>query len=98
METEFDDELLDQLETDGSFTAGLQPGVVKAFRKRMQAIRAAKDERDLYAIRGNRFEKLKGDRSHQHSLRLNDQMRLIVELRKGNPKTKIVIIGIEDYH
>lgn len=98
METEFADDWLDQLETDKSFTGGYPPGVVKAFRKRMQIIRAAKNERDLYEIRGNRFEKLKGDRSHQHSMRLNDQMRLVVELRKGNSKNKIVIISIEDYH
>jgi toxin HigB-1 len=98
METEIENECLEQLETDIDFTGGFSPDVVKAFRKRMQLIRNAKDERDLYAIRGNRFEKLKGNRSHQHSMRLNDQMRLIVELRKGSPKNKIAIISIEDYH
>ena len=98
METEFENEMLDLLETDLQFTGGYAPGIVKAFRKRMQIIRAAKDERDLYGVKGNRFEKLKGGRSHQHSLRLNDQMRLVVEIRSGNPKNKIVIINIEDYH
>jgi proteic killer suppression protein len=98
METEFENEDLDMLETDLQFTGGYQPAIVKAFRKRMQVIRAAKDERDLYAMKGYHFEKLKGDRSHQHSLRLNAQMRLIVEIRRGNPKNKLVVINIEDYH
>jgi len=98
METEFENECLDQLDAEKEYSGGYQLGVVKAFRKRMQAIRAAKDERDLYAMKGNRFEKLKGSRAHQHSLRLNDQMRLIVEIRKGQPKNKIVVVDIEDYH
>jgi proteic killer suppression protein len=72
--------------------------MVKAYRKRLQVIRAALDERDLYAIKGNRFEKLKGGRAHQHSLRLNDQMRLIVEIKKSTPKNIIVIVAVEDYH
>jgi toxin HigB-1 len=72
--------------------------IVKAYRKRIQIIQAATDERDLYAIKGNRFEKLKGDRSHQCSLRLNDKMRLIVEIAEGSPENKIIVIAIENYH
>jgi toxin HigB-1 len=98
MEIEFKDEDLDKLETNSDFTAGYAKEIVKAYRKRIQAIRAAKDERDLYAVKGNHFEKLKGNRSHQNSLRLNDQMRLVVEIGQGSPKNKIIVIGIEDYH
>ncbi len=98
METEFKSEELDKLETDKDFTGGYAREIVKAFRKRMQAIRAAVDERDLYAVKGNHFEKLKGDRAHQHSLRLNDKMRLIVEIATASPKNKIIVIDIENYH
>ena len=64
----------------------------------MQEIRAADDERVFYAMKSLRFEKLKGSRSQQRSMRLNKQFRLIVEL-EGEPPTKtVVIIGIEDYH
>ena len=98
METEFNNNDLDRLETDAEFTAGYDRATVKAYRKRMQAIRSAKDERDLYAVKGNHFEKLKGDRSHQRSLRLNEKLRLIVEIKSGNPKNTIVIVNIEDYH
>src|ERR1700733_6999227 len=89
METEFKTEELDLLETDSNYTAGLSRGVVKAYRKRMQAIRAAVDERDLRTVKGNHFEKLPGARSHQHSMRLNDAMRLIIEIVPGTPKNKI---------
>ena len=98
METEFLNEKLDRLETDAGFTAGYAREIVKAYRKRMQAIRAAIDERDLRSVKGNRFEKLQGSRAHQYSLRLNDKWRLIIEIKSGNPKNIIVVVGIEDYH
>lgn len=64
----------------------------------MQAIRAAEDERAFYAMKSLHFEKLKGDRSHQHSMRLNDQWRLILEFERGNDGKVVLVIGIEDYH
>ena len=98
MEVRFHDSKLDQLDTDPKFEGGLSQAVVKAFRKRMQTIRAAPDERVFYALKSLHFEKLKGDRSHQYSMRLNDQWRLIVEFEgKASGKT-VVMVGIEDYH
>jgi plasmid maintenance system killer protein len=58
----------------------------------------AVDERDLIAVRGNNFEKLKGNRSHQYSMRLNDQWRLILEIKTASPKNIVVVIDIVDYH
>ena len=72
--------------------------VIKAFRKRMQTIRAAMDERDFYAQKSLHFEKLKGKRAYQHSMKLNDQWRLILELEGKAPNKVVVIMGIEDYH
>ena len=98
MEVRFGNRALEQLERDASQDGGFSQAVVTAFRKRIQALRAAKDERDLYAMKSFRFEKLKGARAHQHSIRLNDQWRLILEIEgEGNSKT-IVIVSIEDYH
>ena len=77
--------------------AGLGRDIVKAYRKVMQLLRSAVDERDLYAVKSLHFEKLKGNRSHQRSLRLNRQFRLIIEIEEENEKT-IVVISIEDYH
>ena len=98
MEADFDSDDLDRLETDPAFSAGFGPEIVRGFRKAMQAIRAANDERDLYASRGLRFEALKGKRSHQHSLRINKQWRLIVELRGTGAQKRVGIVGVEDYH
>ena len=98
MEVEFGDDELDRLETDAKFSGGHPSGVVKAYRKRLNAIRQAKDERDLYMHRGNNFEKLQGNRAHQYSIRINNQWRLILELRgKGQDKV-VYVVGIEDYH
>jgi proteic killer suppression protein len=98
MEVEFDDRDLDRLETDPGFTAGHSQAVVRGYRKVLQAIRSALDERDLYALKGLRFEKLKGKRQHQHSLRINDQWRLIVEIRGEAPRKRIGVVEIADYH
>jgi proteic killer suppression protein len=98
MEVEFADENLARLECDTQFTAGFAAEIVRAYRKRLWFIRQAMDERDLYQAKGQRFEKLKGDRSHQRSVRLNKQWRLILELADGNSEKTVKVIGIEDYH
>ena len=97
MEVRFKDESLDRLEADPTFTGG-NPGIVKVFRKRMQQIRAARDERVFYSQKALRFEKLKGNRKHQHSMRLNDQWRLILEILGDDPHKTVVVVSIEDYH
>jgi len=98
MEIVFRNKDLDRLEIDPHFTAGLMPEIVKAYRKRVWAIRNAIDERDFYCFKSWRFEKLKGNRSRQHSIRLNQQWRLIIEIVDMKPSNVIEIIGIEDYH
>ena len=98
MEVEVDDDDLDRLETDAHFTAGFAHEVVRAYRRRIQQIRAAVDERDFYASKALHFEKLKGNREGQHSIRLNSQWRLVVEIRGSHPCKVIGIIEIVDYH
>lgn len=98
MEVEFDDDNLDRLETDAKFTAGFSRDIVKAYRKRMQLIRAAKDERDFMEQKSLHFERLNDDRLGQYSIRLNIQWRLILELRGKHPCKIIRIIEIVDYH
>jgi proteic killer suppression protein len=97
-EVRFRDESLEKLEEDTRLDAAYQTGIGRAFRKRMQVIRAAKDERDFYSLKSLHFEKLKGKREHQRSMMLNEQWRLILEIVEGNPNKIIWIVGIEDYH
>jgi toxin HigB-1 len=98
METEFADKSLQRLESDLAFDGGFSREVVRAFRKRMQMIRAARDERDFYALKSLHFEKLKGDHEGQYSMRLNQQWRLILEIEKQSNGSTVVIISIVDYH
>lgn len=89
---------LDRVENDGSYSAGYSPAIVKAFRRRMQLIRAAVNEQDFYQMKSLHYEKLEGPLAHQRSMRLNDQMRLIVEIEVTESERIIIIVGIEDYH
>ena len=88
----------ERLETDPGFTDGRAPSVVRGYRKCLNFIRQALDERDLYAVTSRHFEKLQGSRSHQRSMRINDQWRLIVEIEGEAPTKTLVIVSIEDYH
>jgi len=98
MDVEFNDDSLDALETDPGATSGFSQGIVKAFRRRMQQFRAAEDERDFYALKSLHFEKLRGSRREEYSMRLNDQYRLILRLEGRASNKTVRIISIEDYH
>lgn len=98
MEVEFDDDDLDRLETDARYISKHSAAIVSLYRKRLQTIRSAPDERDFYALKSLHFEKLKGKRSHQHSIRLNEQWRLILEFKGKSQNKKAIIMAIEDYH
>ena len=49
---------------------------------------------DLREIRGNRFEKLKGKRQGQYSIRINNQYRICFRWEEENA----VDVEIADYH
>ena len=93
MKVKFADDDLARVECEKNYTAGLGADVVKGFRKAMGAIRAATDSRDLY-FGGLQTEKLKGPRQHQHSVRINKQWRLIIQIKDET----VDVQGIEDYH
>ena len=69
-----------------------------AFFEVMTLIDGAPDERTLYDLKSLHFEKLKGKRKHERSLRLNKQWRLIVEVLKDSEGNYLLIKDIEDYH
>ena len=49
---------------------------------------------DLQEIRGNRFEKLRGERQGQYSIRINDQYRICFKWEEEDA----VDVEIIDYH
>lgn len=98
MHVEYDDEMLRRLAEEPDFVPkGWGRDVIKAYRKRIQLIVAAADERDLYAMRGLRLQQLKADRDGQCSIRLNDQFRVILTF--ATDKDRVAVVHeIVDYH
>lgn len=97
-EIRFRDESLERLqEANAPGDKAYPAGVGKAFRKRIAWLRLAKDERDLQT-NSVRFKRLKGERQHQYSMRLNDQWRLILEMEGEHPRKIVWVVAIDDYH
>lgn len=99
MQIDFEDDDLRRLYEHPDFrVARFHPDLVKAFRRKMQLIVGAESELDLRALRSLNFEKLQGDREGQHSIRLNDQWRLIFRIEADDDGKVVFIIEIVDYH
>lgn len=62
--------------------------------RKLVALDAAEALGDLRVPPGNRLEKLKGRRSGQHSIRVNDQWRICFTWKDGDATD----VGIVDYH
>jgi proteic killer suppression protein len=62
--------------------------------RKLQQINAATTLEFLRIPPGNRLEQLSGNRSGQHSIRINDQWRLCFRFEGGN----VFEIEIVDYH
>jgi proteic killer suppression protein len=93
----FADDELERLYTDRNYTAHYGLSIIKAFRKVIGLVKDAVDERDFYKVKSLHYEKLRGKRSHERSMRLNQQFRLIVELEGHGNKT-VVVISIEKHY
>lgn len=64
-----------------------------AYRK-IKYLQAAKELMDLRIPPGNQLEALRGDRSGQYSIRINDQWRICFAWREGGAEN----VEIVDYH
>ncbi|OGO28146.1 MAG: plasmid maintenance system killer [Chloroflexi bacterium RBG_16_52_11] len=74
------------------------PEVINAFFHVMSIIDAIPDIRDLYQLKSLHFEKLKGKRKDERSVRLNKQFRLTMQLEVDDEGNYLLILDIEDYH
>lgn len=63
-------------------------------QRKLQMLDDAVDLRDLRSPPGNRLEQLKGDRTGQHSIRINDQWRMCFIWGESGPES----VEIVDYH
>lgn len=96
MRLKFRTKALEQLEIENSQAYG--ESITLRYRSRINLIREAPDERDFRALKSLHFEQLKGNRSHQHSMRLNQQFRLILEFSGAGENRVVEVVDIEDYH
>lgn len=71
-------------------------GIKRPARLKLDRLEAAATLKDLPALPGNRFERLKGDRKGQYSIRINDQWRICFEWPEKSPGP--VNVEIIDYH
>ncbi len=71
----------------------LPPELHSKAAKTMDRLNAAVSLRSL-SLPGLRLEKLKGDRSGQHSIRINDQYRICFRWTEAGPED----VEIVDYH
>lgn len=98
MRISFADEKLGLIETEEAGATRLPVAVIKSARRKLTILRAAIDDRSLRNWKSLHYEKLKGEREGQRSIRLNDQYRMVFELdEEADPQT-ITILAIEDYH
>ena len=75
MEIEFRDKTLELVETDRAAETKLPIAVINSLRDKLVILRAAPDERTLRNWQSLHYEKLKGDRDGQRSIRINKQWR-----------------------
>lgn len=98
MEIEFDDTDLERLAFEASYMGKWSRALIRAYRKRVTQIMQVPSREILYTRGGLHLKKLHGKRRNQHSMRLNEKDRLIIEFKKSNGKEIIHIVKIEDYH
>jgi len=89
---------LSLIETDEAGSTRLPVAVIKSARRKLTVLRAAIDDRSLRNWKSLHYEKLRGDREGQRSIRLNDQYRMVFELDEETEPQTITILAIEDYH
>ncbi len=98
MKIVFRDKRLELIRTDRAAETRLPFAVIQSCRNKFVIIEAATDERTLRNWKSLHYEKLKGDRDGQRSIRVNDQWRIVFELRNECSPPEIVVIAVEDYH
>ena len=72
------------------FPADVRPGALR----KLDVLNAAHRLGDLRSPPGNRLEALKGDRRGLHSIRVNDQWRIVFRWTEAGPAE----VSLTDYH
>jgi proteic killer suppression protein len=78
----------------GQVARRLPPDIQRVARRKLRMLNNAKTLDDLRVPPANRLERLKGSRSGQYSIRVNDQWRVCFAWERGNARD----VEIVDYH
>lgn len=92
----FHDKCYERLEIDASYEHGLPAQVVTVYRKRLQVLRAVRNEADLGAMSCLRFAGVDAHSGNKYAIHLNDEYRLIVELRMEANGNVLWIVGVRE--
>lgn len=77
-----------------SRSTGVPEALQSLALRKLDVLNAAKELGDLRAPPGNRLEALKGDLAGKHSIRINDQWRVVFRWVSGDAYD----VEISDYH
>ena len=75
-------------------TRRFPPSIQRSVRRKLLALHAATELRQMAVPPGNRLEPLKGDRKGRYSIRINDQWRICFRWESANVRD----VEIVDYH
>lgn len=78
----------------GALVRRIPADIRTAAVRKLDMINAAAELRDLRAPPGNRLEALKGNRQGMHSIRVNDQWRIVFRWKDGDAHS----VSIVNYH
>ena len=85
-------------ETEKSFITGkskkFPSTLINTAIRKLDYLNRAKTLQDLEAPPGNRLEALKGDLRGKHSIRVNDQYRIVFKFQNGDASE----VEVTDYH
>jgi proteic killer suppression protein len=79
---------------DRRIPKGFPQSVAKVARRKLVQVNSAVVLNDLAVPPGNRLEALKGDLAGKHSIRINDQWRIVFRWAEAGPED----VEIVDYH
>ena len=79
---------------NGDYSKKLPTQIQPIARRKLRMINNAQTINDLRIPPSNRLEKLKGDLKGLHSIRINDQWRIVFSWRNSNAHD----VNIVDYH
>jgi proteic killer suppression protein len=78
----------------GQYSRKLSHDIQRIAARKLEVLNAASEINSLRIPPSNRLEKLKGNRSNQHSIRINDQWRICFVWKNGDA----LDVEIVDYH